>query len=120
MEDNIYFIWEDNETINSAQNNLFISVTTNNGASFQTQNLSALENIPSGTFVGRSIIQEIGDNVYVVWTEGTQDNLDLFIATSNDNGETFTTQNLSQLAGIPHGTSVQSDDGDFDDFYTCI
>ncbi|MFB5599730.1 MAG: hypothetical protein ACE5SW_05820 [Nitrososphaeraceae archaeon] len=43
------------------------------GASFQTQNLSALENIPSGTFVGRSIIQEIGDNVYVVWTEGTME-----------------------------------------------
>ena len=97
-EDNVYVTWQEDENTNTDRGDAFIAVSNDNGTSFNTTRLSITD--PNGPTGVSSIIEPVvsGDNVYVTWQEGENTNTnseDLFIAVSNDNGQTFNIMNLS-------------------------
>ena len=94
--DNVYVTWIQGD-FNTGERDAFIAVSNDNGASFIIQNLNIkLPNSPNSVFhISKPVVY--GDNVYVTWIEdnGNTGLGDAFIAVSNDNGLSFTTQNLS-------------------------
>ena len=95
---NVYVTWQEDENTNTNKDDAFIAVSNDNGKSFNTTRLSIED--PNGPTRVSSIIEPVvsGDNVYVTWQEGENTNTnseDLFIAVSNDTGQTFNTTSLS-------------------------
>ena len=87
---NVYVVWEDETTI-FANNDIFFSFSHDGGQTF-----SEPFNISNNT--GDSQHAQIslkGNNVYVVWDDGTRDVYDIFFAMSTDGGLTFTTKIIS-------------------------
>ena len=93
----VYVTWtEDSGTTGLV--NAFIAVSNDNGTSFTRQNLSNIDQ--NSTFAGE--ISEpvvFGSYVYATFIEGnaTTNESDAFIAISNNNGTSFTRQNLSNI-----------------------
>jgi hypothetical protein len=90
---NVYVVWRDDT---SGNNEILYKRSTNDGATFgATINLS--------NNAGDSITPAVaasGDNVYVVWTDGTPGNPEILYKRSTDGGATFgATINLSNNAG---------------------
>jgi hypothetical protein len=95
---NVYVTWTEDEDSTTFEKDAFIAVSNDNGASFNITRLSIAD--PNGptyaNYINKPIVS--GDNVYVTWTEDEDANtnyVDLFIAVSNDNGQTFDTTKLS-------------------------
>jgi hypothetical protein len=93
----VYVTWiEDNG--NTGEMDAFIAVSNNNGTSFNTTKLS-IEDPNGPTFAGEiSDPVVFGNSVYVTWIEDENANIneeDVFIAVSDDNGQTFNTTRLS-------------------------
>ena len=90
---NVYLVWDNFTPGNS---DIFFSVSTDNGQTFTTP-----DNISDNA--GDSANPQIAiknNNVYLVWTDFTPGNLDIFFSVSTDNGQTFTTpDNISDNTG---------------------
>ena len=101
--DNVYVTWTEDEDSFTAKNDIFIAVSNDNGASFNTTKLSITD--PNGPTDDENphnldILPVVsGNNVYITWLEeeeaGSSEKYDTFIAVSNDTGKTFNTTRLS-------------------------
>jgi hypothetical protein len=86
---NIYVAWRDSSQGN---NEIFLSRSTNNGATFG--NFTNLSNT-TGDSTGQSLAAS-NTNVYIVWSDKSQGNGDIIYIKSNNYGATFEkTKNLS-------------------------
>ena len=102
--DNVYVTWIEDENSFTDKNDIFISVSNDNGASFNnTTSLSIPD--PNGPTDDENhhnldvLPVASGNNVYITWLEeekaGSSDRFDAFIAVSNDTGHTFNKTRLS-------------------------
>jgi len=79
---NVYVVWFDRSIGNG---DIFFARSTNNGTNFyQPVNLS---HNPANSFGPQ--IAAFGDNVYVTWSDFSNGNSDIFLATSTDRGANF-------------------------------
>jgi hypothetical protein len=103
MEDKIYVIWTDNTTGNG---DIYFKRSMDNGGTF-----GGTENLSNNT--GASLSPHIaasGNNVYVIWTDNTTGNGDIYFKRSMDNGGTFGgTENLSNNLGMSSEPDVTLD-----------
>ncbi len=90
---NVYVVWQDDTPGN---NDVFFTRSLNNGATFSAPvNLS--NNAGSST---NPRILALGTNVYLIWSDDTPGNLDVFFTRSTDGGATFgPVMNLSSDTG---------------------
>ena len=90
---NVYVVWTDNTTGNG---DVYLKRSVDNGTTF-----GSLESISSN--LGKSVDPEIAvsqDKMYVVWTDETTGNGDIYFKTSLDKGITFSSvENLSNNTG---------------------
>src|SRR5918999_585271 len=93
IEEKFYVIWTDNTTGNG---DVYFKRSMDNGGTF-----GGTENLSNNT--GASLSPNIatsGNNVYVIWTDNTTGNGDVYFKRSMDNGGTFGgTENLSNNLG---------------------
>jgi hypothetical protein len=83
FENNIYVVWSDATTGNG---DIYFKRSGDNGTTFsETQNLSR-NNTGSSSDPHVSVIDK---NVYVVWTDGTSGQNEIYLRNSNDTGDTF-------------------------------
>jgi hypothetical protein len=103
IDNNVYVVWQDDTPGNF---DIFFAVSTDNGQTFSTpENLSN----NAGDSNSPQIVSE-GNNVYVVWTDGTTGNADTLFAASTDNGQTFSMpENLSNNAGASLDPQISSE-----------
>ena len=99
---NVYVTWMDNSI---GDDEIFFAFSIDNGQIF-----SSPINLSNGP--GISVIPQIssfGDNVYVVWQDKTPGIYDIFLASSNDKGQTFgSTINLSNNTGYSQYPQISS------------
>jgi hypothetical protein len=102
--DNVHVVWQG---LLPGNLEIFFAVSNDNGQTFSTPPDNLSEN--DGTSAGPQISTE-GDNVYVVWTDNSAGNNEIFFAVSNDNGQTFSTppDNLSENDGESHIPQISS------------
>jgi hypothetical protein len=101
--DNVCTVWQDNTPGNY---DIFFSVSNDGGLTF-----SEPENISENTenSIQPQVICE-GNNVYVVWTDTTPGNADIFFAASNDGGLTFSEpENISENTGDSFVPQISSE-----------
>ena len=98
---NVYVVWAEQVPLGpfgGSTPDIFFAFSTDNGQTFSTpDNLSENTGASSNPQISSS-----GNNVYVVWQDGTfaGGNTDVFFKFSKDNGHTFsTTDNLSETTG---------------------
>src|SRR5918995_82847 len=103
IEEKIYVIWTDNTTGNG---DVYFKRSMNNGGTF-----GGTENLSNNT--GASLSPHIaasGNNVYVIWTDNTTGNGDVYFKRSMNNGGTFGgTENLSNNLGRSSDPDVTLD-----------
>ena len=94
-QNNVYLVWTDDATGNE---DIYFKRSVDNGTTFgSTENLS---NNPGNSTNAQ--IALIGNNVYVVWTDDTTGNGDIYFKRSVDNGTTFAEiENLSTNSTSP-------------------
>ena len=99
---NVYVVWE---FITPGNSDIFFAFSTNNGQTFSTpDNLS--EN--TGDSEDPQISSE-GNNVYVVWIDTTDGNVDIFYTTNNQDFGLFgTALNLSHNTGESFDPQISS------------
>lgn len=89
--ENVYIVWEDDEG-NSGNSDIFFIRSSDGGNTFTSKR--NLSKDPSGS--GSPQLSVLGDNVYVAWTGTSPDNTDIFLALSENNGNSFSEpENLS-------------------------
>ena len=88
-QNNVYLVWSDDTTGNK---DIYFKRSVDNGSTFgSTENLS---NNPGNSTDARIALYQ--NNFYLVWTDDTSGNGDIYFKRSVDNGSTFgTTENLS-------------------------
>jgi hypothetical protein len=93
-ENNVYVVWSDNTTGNG---DIYFKRSVTNGTSFEsTRNLS---NTPGSSTNAQIAVYE--NNVYVVWSDNTTGNGDIYFKRSVTNGTIFgETRNLSNNTGL--------------------
>jgi hypothetical protein len=92
-QNNVYVVWTDNTTGNG---DIYFKRSADNGTSFG--NIENLSNDIGNSYGPRIVIS--GSNVYVVWTDNTTGNGDIYFKRSADNGTSFgSTQNLGTYPG---------------------
>jgi hypothetical protein len=89
FQNNVYLVWTDDTTGNK---DIYFKRSVDNGTTFgSTENLS---NNPGNSTDSRISVSQ--NNVYLVWTDDTTGNGDIYFKRSVDNGTTFAeTENLS-------------------------
>ena len=89
--ENVYIVWEDDDG-NSGNSDIFFMKSSDAGKSFTDK--SNLSNDPSGS--GTPQLSVSGGQVYVAWMGTSPDNTDIFLAQSQNDGNSFTVpENLS-------------------------
>ena len=89
--ENVYIVWEDDDG-NSGNSDIFFMKSSDAGKSFTDK--SNLSNDPSGS--GTPQLSVSGGEVYVAWMGTSPDNTDIFLAQSQNDGNSFTVpENLS-------------------------
>jgi hypothetical protein len=103
---NVYVTWND-ATTTTGNDDIFVAVSNNNGASFGTPiNIS---NNADDSFFPQ--ITAIGNNVYVTWRDETSGNDDIFFAASTNNGTSFGPPiNLSNNTGFSSNLQITASD----------
>ena len=98
--DNVYVVWEDASTGNG---DIYFRKSTDSGISFGT-----VENLSNNTSISDSFDMAIsGSHVYVVWSDNSTGNGDIYLRKSIDNGTTFgTKENLSNDNGRSYGAQI--------------
>jgi hypothetical protein len=92
-ENNVCVVWTDNTTGNG---DIYFKRSVDNGTSFG--NIENLSNDIGSSYGPQIIIS--GNNVYVVWTDNTTGNGDIYFKRSVDNGTSFgSTQNIGTYPG---------------------
>jgi hypothetical protein len=92
-QNNVYVVWTDNTTGNG---DIYFKRSVDNGTSFG--NIENLSNDIGSSYGPKIVIS--GNNVYVVWTDNTTGNGDIYFKRSVDNGTSFgSTQNLGTNPG---------------------
>jgi hypothetical protein len=88
-QNNVYLVWTDDTTGNK---DIYFKRSVDNGSTFgSTENLS---NNPGNSTDAQIALDQ--NNFYLVWTDDTSGNGDIYFKRSVDNGSTFgTTENLS-------------------------
>src|SRR5215204_4375039 len=98
--DSIYIVWTDNTTGNG---DIYFKRSMDNGTSF-----ASVENLSNST--GNSTDAQIAvnqNNVYVVWTDNTTGNGDIYFKRSVDNGTSFgNIENLSNDIGSSYEPQI--------------
>src|SRR5215208_3970345 len=98
--DNIFVLWTDNTTGNG---DIYFKRSVDNGTSFGN-----IENLSNST--GNSTDAQIAvnkNNVYVIWTDNTTGNGDIYFKRSVDNGTSFgSTQNLGTYPGTSRAAQI--------------
>jgi len=99
---NVYVTWMDN-SIGDLE--IFFAFSIDNGQIFSSpinlSNSPGISQLPQ--------ISSFGDNVYVVWEDKTPGIYDIFLASSNDKGQTFgSTINLSNNTGYSENPQITS------------
>jgi hypothetical protein len=103
FQNNVYVVWS-NFDDSSSQDDVLFRKSTDGGATFgDTVNLS---NTPNRSF--QAAIAVSGNEVYVVWSDGTPDNHDILLKKSTNGGASFgSIINLSdELGGYSEQASV--------------
>jgi hypothetical protein len=89
-QNNVFVVWSDNSTGNG---DIYMKISTDNANSFSTTKKLSRNN-------GSSIsprIAAVGNNVYVVWSDNSTGNGDIYFKRSMDNGDNFRRiENLSK------------------------
>ena len=90
---NVYVVWTDDATGNG---DIYFKKSMDNGTSFG--NIENLSNDNGKSYGARIVVS--GNNVYVVWNDGSTGKGDIYFKRSADNGTSFSsTQNLSNNPG---------------------
>jgi hypothetical protein len=99
-QDNVYVVWEDASTGNG---DIYFRKSIDNGNSFST-----IENLSNNTSFSDSFhIAVSGSDVYVVWSDNSTGNGDIYFRKSIDKGTTFDTiENLSNDNGKSYGAHI--------------
>src|SRR5918994_4847653 len=92
-QNNVYVLWSDDTTGNG---DIYFKRSADNGTNFgSTENLS---NSPGKSTDAQIAVNQ--NNVYVIWSDGTTGNGDIYFKRSADNGTNFgSTENLSKSPG---------------------
>jgi Collagen triple helix repeat (20 copies) len=99
----VYVVWRE---ISDDNSDIFFAASYDNGRTFSTPlNISNNDGIAFDPQISSS-----GNNVYVVWVDNTDGNIDIFFAASYDNGRTFSEpENLSEsLSGASLDPQISS------------
>jgi hypothetical protein len=98
--DNVYVVWEDASTGNG---DIYFSKSTDSGINF-----GSVENLSNNTSISDSLDMAIsGSDVYMVWSDNSTGNGDIYLRKSIDNGTTFgTKENLSNDNGRSYGAQI--------------
>jgi hypothetical protein len=99
-QDNVYVVWEDASTGNG---DIYFRKSTDSGISFGTT-----ENLSNNTSFSDSFhIAVSGSDVYLVWSDNSTGNGDIYFRKSMDNGTTFgNIENLSNDNGKSYGAHI--------------
>jgi hypothetical protein len=100
----VYVVWRE---ISDDNSDIFFAASYDNGRTFSTPlNISNNDGIAFDPQISSS-----GNNVYVVWVDNTDGNIDIFFAASYDNGRTFSEpENLSEsLSGASLDPQISSE-----------
>jgi hypothetical protein len=104
-ENNVYVVWTDNTTGNG---DIYFKRSVDNGTSFG--NIENLSNDIGRSFEPQIVISE--NNVYVVWTDNTTGNGDIYFKRSVDNGTSFgSTQNMGTYPGKSRAAQIAAYQG---------
>jgi len=99
---NIYVVWTDDATGNG---DIYFKKSMDNGTSFG--NIENLSNDNGKSYGARIVVS--GNNVYVVWNDGSTGKGDIYFKRSADNGTSFSsTQNLSNNPGNSTAAQIAS------------
>ena len=102
--DNVYIVWSDNS---SGRDQIYFKRSSDKGNLFYpTEDLSTNNNASSTN----PQITAIGNNVYIVWSDTTTGNGDIYFKSSADNGTSFASlKNLSRnLNGSAHFPQIEA------------
>jgi hypothetical protein len=95
LGNNVYVVWEDNNTTNSNSNDILFIRSINSGSTFSS--IRNLSNNPGESFDPQIAVS--GNNVYVVWEDTTSSSIgngDILFVRSVNKGSTFSSiRNLS-------------------------
>jgi hypothetical protein len=92
-QNNVYVVWTDNTTGNG---DIYLKRSMDNGSSFGT--IENLSNDVGSSHEPQIVISR--NHVYVLWTDNTTGNGDIYLKRSMDNGSSFgSTQNLGNYSG---------------------
>jgi hypothetical protein len=99
-QDNVYVVWEDASTGNG---DIYFRKSTDSGINFGTT-----ENLSNNTSFSDSFhMSASGSDVYVVWSDNSTGNGDIYFRKSIDNGTTFgNIENLSNDNGKSYGAHI--------------
>ena len=82
---NVYIVWDDVTVVNGVdESQLLFKRSTNNGASF-----GSVKVITDNVETFRPRIAASGDNVYIAFTDGSEDNMELAFTRSTNGGNSF-------------------------------
>ncbi|MBV9177537.1 MAG: trypsin-like peptidase domain-containing protein [Nitrososphaeraceae archaeon] len=102
---NVYVVWE--ESIQSGNNKIMFAKSTDRGDTF-----SKPVNLTSGVMTDSETpsIAAFRNNVYIVWTDSSPGNFDIFFVKSTNGGTSFTKpMNLSNDPGISYQPRMATD-----------
>ena len=105
-KDSVYTVWLDGTPGN---NDIFFSFSDNNGLTFsQPENISNNDG-----FSASPQITTNKDKIYIVWTDDTPGNNDIFFSFSDNNGLSFSQpENISNNDGRSLGSQITTDKDD--------
>ena len=104
-ENNVYVVWTDNTTGNG---DIYFKRSVDNGTSFG--NIENLSNDIGSSYEPQIVIS--GNNVYVVWTDNTTGNGDIYFKRSVDDGTSFgSTQNMGAYPGKSRSAQIAAYQG---------
>ncbi len=105
---NVYATWWDS-SVDGNKEDQFVIASHDSGTSFAPV-INLANN--KGGIDGFGQVKTFGSNVYVIWSDNTPGNDDIFIGSSQDRGSTYAVQNLSNNAGTSAGLNDPGDEKD--------